>query len=392
MSEGIALSLLVVAGLVQVAAKKNWLPRWLDPVILAYAIGLLAGNVGLGLDSKTPLGEGVLTAAVLLGIPLLLFPADFLAWLRLAPRTAKATGLAFGVVALTSIASGLFFAPRVGEEGWIVAGMLTGTFTGSAPNLLAVGQALGASPDTVALVGTTDFVVAGAFCFVLLSPAVNVLLRWLPAFEPSGKQSTDDESESGGDAPGEASPGVDTNAERAPIRALDWLAAAGLGLLVAGIAGGSALLLPTRFQQLGAILGVTTLGVLASLSAPIRRLRASPLLGEYWILVFCLAFGSLANLARIWTGLTWVLAWTVCVLALAVAIHWLLCRPLGIDRDTAIITVAAAIFGPALIPAVAANLKNRELVLSGVTAALAGLALGSYLGVFVSYAVRALTS
>jgi len=370
----VALALLLLAAAIQAAARFQRLPSWLDPVILAYAIGLLLGNLGFGLDAKTPTGEGLLTAAVLLGIPLLLLPADFLGWLRLAPRTAASTGVVFLTVSATTVLSGLFFAPRVGEEGWIVAGMLTGTYTGSAPNLVAVGKALGVDPETQVRVLATDFVIAGTFCFVLLSPAVKLLLRWLRPFEPAEAR--------------EERPPAETPSEL--IHWWDWPAAGALGLAVAAIAGGLALLLPQDFQELGAILGVTTLGVAASLSRRVRGLRSSVLMGDYWILVFCLAFGSLADLSKLWGGLTWVFAWTLAVLVISVGLHWLLCRPLGIDRDTAVITTAAAIFGPALIPAVAANLENRELVLSGVTAALAGLALGSYLGVGVSYAIRAL--
>ena len=371
----VALALLLLAAAIQAAARFQGLPSWLDPVILAYAIGLVLGNLGYGLDAEAPVGEGLLTLAVLLGIPLLLLPADFLGWLRLAPRTAASTGIVFLTVSLTTVLSGLFFAPQIGEQGWIVAGMLTGTYTGSAPNLVAVGKALGVDPETQTRVIATDFVIAGAFCFLLLSPAVNLLLRWLRPFEPA--------------EPAEATPRPEeVLSERIP--AWDWAAAAALGLAVAALAGGLALLLPKNFQELGAIFGVTALGIGASLSRRVRKLRSSVLLGDYWILVFCLAFGSLADLSKLWGGLTWIFAWTLAVLVISVTLHWLLCRPLGIDRDTAVITTAAAIFGPALIPAVAANLENRELVLSGVTAALAGLALGSYLGVGVSYALRAL--
>jgi uncharacterized membrane protein len=374
----VALALFLLAAGIQAAARFERLPDWLDPVILAYAVGLILGNLGLGLDAKAPIGEGVLTAAVLLGIPLLLFPADFLGWLRLAPKTAASTGVVFLSVGLTAVLSGLFFAPRVGEEGWIVAGMLTGTYTGSAPNLVAVGKALGVDPETQIRVLATDFVVAGTFCFVLLSPAVKLLLRWLKPFEPAEEPVED------------PAPGEEVLVGRPGWR--DWGAAAALGLGAAAVAGGVALLLPKEFQELAAIFGVTALGVGASLSPRVRALRSSVVLGDYWILVFCLAFGSLADLSQLWGGLTWIFVWTVAVLVISVGLHWLLCRPLGIDRDTAVITTAAAIFGPALIAAVAANLENRELVLSGVTAALAGLALGSYLGVGISYAVRALAA
>ena len=169
----------------------------------------------------------------------------------------------------------------------------------------------------------------------------------------------------------------------------EWLQAGGLGLAVALTAGGVALCFAPERQELVAILGVTALGVAASLASPVRALRGSALLGDYWILVFCLGFGSLADLARLWEGLSAIFLWTLVVLVASVALHLVCCRLFRIDHDTSLITCTAAIFGPALIPALAAKLGRRELVISGVTAALAGLALGSYLGIGVAYALRA---
>ena len=83
-------------------------------------------------------------------------------------------------------------------------------------------------------------------------------------------------------------------------------------------------------------------------------------------------------------------AWTAAVLVVGIALHLAFCWLTGTDRDTAVITTSAAIFGPAMIGPVAQQLKNPELVLSGITAALAGLALGNYLGLLTTFALRAL--
>jgi uncharacterized membrane protein len=129
--------------------------------------------------------------------------------------------------------------------------------------------------------------------------------------------------------------------------------------------------------------------VLGSLSPKVRGLPHSYALGEYFILVFCVAFGSLADVSRLLdSGASGtLLAWTACAVAGIACAHLLACRLLSIDRDTAVITLVAGIYGPAFVPPVANNLRNPELVLSGVTAALAGLAVGNYLGVAVAWLV-----
>lgn len=370
--------LLVPAALLALAARTG-LGGWLSPVVLAYLAGILAGNLGPPLDPA--LTEGVVTAAVLLGIPLLLFPADFLRWLRLARPTAIGCGLAFLSVVLVTLASAPLFVGRA-PDGWIVAGMLVGTYTGSAPNMVAVHRGLGGSDATLLLVTATDLLVAGSFALFLLSPGVRWLGRLLPPF-PRPESAP---------APPVADGAPQLTPAPPPRPGAAWaLPSLGLALLAAALAGGLGWLAGPQHLQLVAILLVSTLGVLGSLSPRVRRLPWSGLLGEYGILVFCVGFGSLADLRALLAGSSGlVLAWTAVVMGGATAVHLLLCRLAGIDRDTALVTLTAAIYGPPFIGPVTANLRNPELLLSGITAALTGLAVGTWLGVGVAWLVRAL--
>lgn len=344
---------------------------WLSPVILAYVAGVLARNLGLPL--RDDVTRGAVGAAVLLGIPLLLFPADFPGWLRRARTTALACGLSFLAMLLAACLSAPLFARRAGQEGWLVAGLLVATFTGSTPNMVAVAHGLGASPGTLALVTTTDFLVAGSFAFFLLSPGVRWLGRLLPPFPA---------------AQGPAAPAPP--AEPHP-RARAALLTLGVALPVAGLAGGLGLL-AGEAAELVAISVATGLGVLGSLLPAVRRLPWSWALGEWFILVFCIGFGTLVDVRALLasTSSGWVLAWTAVVMLLGLALHLGLCRLAGIDRDTAVVTAAAAIYGPPFIGPVTTNLGNRELLLSGITAALAGMAVGTWLGVLAAWIARAL--
>jgi len=56
-----------------------------------------------------------------------------------------------------------------------------------------------------------------------------------------------------------------------------------------------------------------------------------------------------------------------------------------IDTDTMIITSTAGIFGPAFIGPVAERLKNREVIVPGLTCGLVGYAIGNYLGFAVAW-------
>lgn len=86
-----------------------------------------------------------MTGAVLIAIPLLLLPADLVAWLRRARSVAIACALCFASVGVATFAASLLFAPSV-PDGWVIAGMLLGTYTGSAPTWSRSGPASARAP------------------------------------------------------------------------------------------------------------------------------------------------------------------------------------------------------------------------------------------------------
>ena len=61
-----------------------------------------------------------------------------------------------------------------------------------------------------------------------------------------------------------------------------------------------------------------------------------------------------------------------------------LCKLFKIDTDTFLITSSAAIMSVPFIPVIAGALKNREILLPGLSVAIIGYALGNYLGILVA--------
>ena len=79
---------------------------------------------------------------------------------------------------------------------------------------------------------------------------------------------------------------------------------------------------------------------------------------------------------------------TFCIFG-SLLLHALLCRIFNIDTDTMIITSTSAICSPPFVPVVANALKNREIILSGLYTGIIGYAIGNYLGISISYALKA---
>ena len=111
-------------------------------------------------------------------------------------------------------------------------------------------------------------------------------------------------------------------------------------------------------------------------------------MGAYCILVFCVAVGSQADVGQLAAAGLPYLKYVGVVMFGAIVLHITLAALCRIDVETAMITCTAAIYGPAFIGPVARALKNRELVVSGITSATVGLAVGTQLGLALAYLLQ----
>jgi uncharacterized membrane protein len=347
----------------------------LGPVVLAYAAGIVLANIpGVKLDEN--FGQSLAGGAVLLAIPLLLFSTEVHKWLSLA----KSLLLSFLFACIASVAAaglvGWYFRSATGEW-WKIAGMLVGVYVGGTANMSAVGYALEVNKETFVVLNTADLIVGGAYLFFLLSIAQRLLSKVLPPFKAAAHHEAFEH-------PGEPLSKW-TRGHIAPMGKSFVLTV----LMVACSVGLSFLIM--KSLHVGVVmLAITTFGIAASLSKTVRSWDGSFELGEYTLLIFCAAMGSLADVSKV-TGTSLTLfSFVGIVMVLAGVIHFTLCALFRIDVDTAIISSTATIFGPPFIGPVAAALKNRALVGPGLTLGLAGIALGTYLGLATAYALRAL--
>ena len=347
----------------------------LGPVVLAYGAGIIVANLpGLKLDER--FGQSLAGGAVLIAIPLLLFSTEVKKWLSLA----KNLLISFTLACVAAVAGATIVAwnfRSATDEWWKIAGMLVGVYVGGTANMSAVGYALEVKQETFVVLNTADLICGGAYLFFLLSVAQRLLSKVLPPFKAEAHHEAFEH-------PGE-SLSKWTRGHIAPMAK-----SFGLTVLMVGVAVGLSFLL-TKSLHVGVVmLVITTLGIAASLSDTVRSWSGSFELGEYALLIFCAAMGSLADGSKI-TGTSLTLfSFVLMVMVLSSALHFALCALFRIDVDTAIISSTATIFGPPFIGPVAAALKNRALVGPGLTLGLAGIALGTYLGLATAYALRAL--
>lgn len=370
-----ALFCLVVPAISIQVAERFKPAKVLGPVVLAYAAGIIFGNLpGVHLDEG--FGQSLAGGAVLIAVPLLLFSTDLKGWLKLARNLLLSFFFACVAAVLAAGVVGWLFRSYT-DEWWKIAGMLVGVYVGGTANMSAVGLALEVKEETFVVLNTADLICGGAYLFFVLSVAQRLLLKVMPAFKAEAHHELIEHE-------GETLSKW-TRAHVAPMSK-----AFALTILMAALGVGISMLLVGKLHIGLVMLCITTFGIAASLSPKVRGLSGSYELGEYALLIFCAAMGSLADASKISGTSLMLLSFVFIVMVAAAIIHFALCALFRIDADTAIISSTATIFGPPFIGPVAAALKNRALVGPGLTLGLAGIALGTYLGLATAWVLKAL--
>jgi uncharacterized membrane protein len=386
-------------------------------VVLAYAIGLIIGNIGIlptpseslmnllgGKRSYLPkeellnaintagflesdltynmiaqVQESVMNYTILIALPLLLFSLNLKKWLKNARSTILSLVLALFSLLIAIFIGYYFFAQDITESNK-VTGMLVGVYTGGTPNLAAIGTALNVSPDIFILTHTYDLIIGSVALLFLMTIAQRLFNTFLPKFNFIRKAENTMQIEiAEEDSNMENYDGL-FKRKNIPAIAKSLLVA----IIIFAIGGGISLLVPKESQVTWIILTITTLGLLASLVKPINNLKISFPLGMYFIIVFCLALSSMANLRNMFQiEFLELFLYVLWVVFGSMFIHVGLARLFKVDTDTTIIAITALTYSPPFVPAVALAIKNKEVIISGLTIGILGFAFGSYLGIFI---------
>jgi len=327
--------------------------------------------------------QDILTSiAIPLAFPLILFSLNVRKWLKYAK-----TGFVSMILALVSvvvvISSGYFLFKDVVPDNWKVAGMLVGVYTGGTPNLASLSVALDVDPNLFLMTNTYDIVVGAATLIFFITAGPRVFRAILPPFRYLG------ESSDTGQALAEAESFEDYSGMFRKGRLLPLLKAMGISVLIAGVSGGIAMLFPENSFTPVAILLITTLAVICSLIPWINRIEKTFQLGMYFVLVFSFAVASMADLRKVFNiGYLGLFGYVLYAYFGSLVLHLLLSRIFRVNADDYLITTTAFIYSPPFIPVVAAALKNKEVIMTGITVGIIGYIIGNYLGVGLGYFLK----
>ncbi len=376
--------LLAPAGVLWLCRKVPFLGK-IGPILVLYAVGLIAGNLPVMPAGAAGIQDLVTSAMIPLAIPMLLFNCTFKRGQTRTQFKALAGGL-IGVV-LAVVSGYLLFKDYLGPEGARIGGMITGVYTGGTPNLAALQMMLGVKHETYILMNSYDLVVSAAYLAFLLGIGIRLFRRFLPV--ETGRISAD--------------AGREIAEEHRRVQAENPYAgfwrrasltqvgkAAALTLAIVAVSGGAALGVNAlagsdRYFMLTLILMLTTLGIAASFWKPVRRLEKSYDAGMYLIYIFSVAVASMADFSRLnlSEGL-WLAVYLLFVVFVSLVVQSLLAKAMKVDGDSMVVTSVALVNSPPFVPMIAAAMGNRDAMLTGLTVGLVGYAIGNYLGVLLS--------
>lgn len=377
--------LLAPAGVLWATRKFSLLHR-LGPVLTLYILGVIVANIGIfpsdpdAQKSFLAFQESVSEVLVPLALPMMLFGCNFKRF-----SIGKSLGaLIVGVVSVAAIVvvSYLMFAEELGAEAPKMAASLAGQYTGGAANLAAVKQMVGLSTESFVMLSTCNLIVSFFYLMFLMGGGVALARRIVGGKKHIEQEVTVDQNEE--------NPYRDFATRPVVVQLLKVLVASvvimGVSVVVGTIAGGE-----SGISMVALILTITTLSLLMTISKQVRSWDKSYDAGMYLIYVFCLVMATMADLSSInWEQSLFVLMLQAVIIFGSLFVTIFLARPLRIDADTAVITSNTLINSPVCVPMIAATMKNRDVVVVGITNGLAGYAVGNYLGYLIYQMLLAL--
>lgn len=350
-------------------------------VLVCYGIGLVVGNIGILPEGSAKYQDLLTQISIPLSLPLILFSMDVKKWF-------KSAGSAFGslLIGLFSVLVMIFIGYWIYKGSikdiWQVSGMLVGIYTGGTPNMAAIKTALGVSQELYILTHTYELTLGAIYLVFVLSIGQRVFLWILPAYKSpdngiikTGKLNLEDEFES-----------YDGILEKKTL--LPLLGAFGLSVAILGVSYGIGMLFSDDIRPAIIILSITSLGIAFSFVPKIKEIKKTFQLGMYLILIFCITVASMADISKLANVSFSLFYYVGLVMFGSHLLHVIIARIFKIDADTVIISGAALICSPPFVPVVAAALKNREIILTGMVVGIAGYAVGNYLGIAVAYFLK----
>lgn len=380
---GLILFYLLAPALVLWACNKWKVINKIGPVLLLYIIGIIVANLNLIPAGCKGVQDTISTIAIPLALPMMLYSCNFK---KFSIKTSlKITIIGVIAVAISTLVSFLALRDGLGEQAEIIGGAIMGKCTGGTPNLAALKVMLHMDNSTFIILNSFDMIVCFVYLVMLMTVGIKLARKWLGRGIYTSDSNVD----------------LSEYEEKNPYRdfgkkqSIKQLIKVTFTTLVIVAAAFGVATLAKRYNEhiftVVMILTITTLALIFSLFKEVKRWDKSYDAGMYLIYIFSIVVASMANFRTInYEGVLYIVLFQIIVVFGSLALTLLGAKLFKVDGDTAIITSNTLINSPIFVPMIAASMKNKDIIVVGVTIGLVGYALGNYLGVAMFYLLGAL--
>ena len=353
--------------------------RTLGPALIVILTSILLANLKI-VPFEAEVYNVIADYAIPLSIAMMLLSVDIKEMLKLSKKPLAAIILAALSVGIVTVVAGIIFAPMI-EEGWKVAGMFVGTYTGGSSNLTAIGYGLDASANTFAAANAADYVV-GVPTLILMF-AFPVIASKSKRFQRIWPYALTEAHLEGGE---EEEQDAFLENKTWSIQDIGWSFAIAFG--ITAVASYLATFFPESFYSAARILLITTLAVVAAQIGPVKRIKGNMDVGLFVALFFLTTIGYMVNIKDFLGSTLAIAIFCFIIILFSLMLHALLCRLFKIEYQYVIISIVAAIADGPTSALVAASANWRSLVSLSVVLGVIGMVLGNYIGIGVAYFIK----
>ncbi|MBR5594329.1 MAG: DUF819 family protein [Bacteroidaceae bacterium] len=367
--------LVAPAGILFICRKIKFFNK-IGPVLTLYLLGVIVANIGIlpteqvAHDKVFKFMESISEVLIPLALPMLLFGCNFKKF-----SLGKSMGaLAAGVLSVAAFVfiGYLIFKGNLGEEGKKMGAALTGQYLGGAANLAAIKQMLGLSTENFVILSTCNLIVSFFYLMFLMGGGVK-LARKFVGKKGGMEQNVNIEEYT------DENPYKEFGKKKSIIQLgkvlLSSVIVMGISVCIGTYAGGG------KISMVALILSITTLSLLLTSWKEVRTWDKSYDAGMYLIYIFCLVMATMADLSSInWEQSLYILLYQAIIIFGSLFLTVLFAKIFRIDADTAVITSDTLINSPICVPMIAATMKNKDVIVTGITNGLMGYAIGNYIG------------
>lgn len=361
----------------------------IGPIMVLYAIGMGIANLPFMPQEQLASVQDILPNALIpLAIPMMLYGCKFSS--REAGLQVKIVLSGMFSVALAVTVGYLCFGASL-PDGARIGGIITGMYTGGTVNAAALQAAFGIESETFVLLNSYDIIISFLYFVFLFAFGIKMFRKLYGETKPAAP-GTMDEGKGEEREVKIAENGSEQN-QIASYRRMatkegifQLLKVLALTLVLVGISAGVALLCPDNLFMMVFILLITTLGVACSFVPKVQKFDLSYDAGMYLIYIFSITIASMADFSKLSleSGIGLFGFMTLAVF-ISLALHAVFCRVMKVDADSMVISSVAFINSPPFVPMVSAAMKNRNALVTGLAAGIAGYAIGNHFGILLSW-------